>query len=44
MIIVTQIGLAVGDTQKVEEKASLTYLSLLVMHIHIIDVKYFMTP
>ena len=26
----TQIGLAVGDTQKVEEKATLTYLSLQV--------------
>ena len=31
IVIIIQIGLAVGDTQKEEEKATLTYLSLLVI-------------
>ena len=31
-LLFIQIGLAVGDTQKVEERATLTYLSLQVMH------------
>ena len=34
-----QIGLAVGDTQKVEEKATLTYLSLQVMCSYMIVTK-----
>ena len=40
MYVCIQIGLAVGDTHKVEEKATLTYLALQVPYICILTTKH----